>query len=256
MHPGVCSGSKNCLGTCPIRPAIAATGCREKALRVQRREFASGEHITLESDELSGLFIVVSGVVKIAEWTVDGDQIIQKFVFPGEFLKHNPWKEISSASAIALTDVKVCEIDYQWSTHDHPSTPGVDRVLLAAALRECRRAEMWQRILVSRKPVTRVVCFLFDVVARSAPFGFGDESIIELPMGHADIADFLGLKRETVCRKLAELREAKYISFPSRHTCVIRNLGALQDMVEGETGMCMQHSQEYLPSELTSQRLH
>ena len=256
MHSGVCFGSKKCVGTCPTRLATAANEHGEKALRVLRTEFATGEHITLESDELSGLFIVVSGVVKIAKWTVDGDQIIQKFVYPGEFLKYNPWKEISSASAIALTDVKVCEIDYQWSSRDHPSTPRVDRVLLAAALRECRQAEMWQRILVYRKPLIRVACFLIDVVARSAPFDFGDEYVIELPMGHADIADFLGLKRETVCRKLAELREAKYISFLSRHTYSIRNLGALQDMVEGETGMCMQHSQDCLTSELTSQGLH
>ena len=53
-------------------------------------------------------------------------------------------------------------------------------------------------------------------------------------MSRQDIADYLGLTIETVCRALSELKNARVIGAPNRHQIVIRNVDVLETMALGE----------------------
>ncbi len=53
-------------------------------------------------------------------------------------------------------------------------------------------------------------------------------------MSRQDIADYLGLTIETVCRALSELKKTGVIAVPNRHQIVVRNLNVLKDMALGE----------------------
>jgi len=56
-----------------------------------------------------------------------------------------------------------------------------------------------------------------------------------LPMDRSDIADFLGLSTETVCRAISQLRKAKIIALESIHTVIVLKpeaLGAIADRIE------------------------
>jgi CRP/FNR family nitrogen fixation transcriptional regulator len=53
-------------------------------------------------------------------------------------------------------------------------------------------------------------------------------------MGRQDIADYLGLTIETVCRTLTDFKATRVISIPDRHHVVIRNLETLETLAEGE----------------------
>lgn len=57
---------------------------------------------------------------------------------------------------------------------------------------------------------------------------------IDVPMSRQDIADYLGLTIETVCRALSELKRARVIAIPNRHQIVVRNTEALETMALGE----------------------
>jgi CRP/FNR family nitrogen fixation transcriptional regulator len=65
-----------------------------------------------------------------------------------------------------------------------------------------------------------------------------DGQSLELPMGRQDIADYLGLTIETVCRTLTDFKSDRIIAIPDRHRVIIRNLEALESLAEGEdTGL-------------------
>jgi CRP/FNR family transcriptional regulator len=189
------------------------------------------------------LRIVISGIVKVFDYTRNGEQFIHKFVYPGEFLKLQPWAEIPKCTTIALTDVKICDIAYQWHRQAEAPFPGIDRVLLASAIWENNHAELWQRILVLRKPLDRVIYFLLDIAERSGIY-CDRECLIELPMTRSDVADYLGLKRETVSRAFSQLRDEGYISVLNRQTHAIRNIRRLANLVDSEIVTSSVNSQQ------------
>jgi CRP/FNR family nitrogen fixation transcriptional regulator len=76
----------------------------------------------------------------------------------------------------------------------------------------------------------RIASFLLHIAERSD----AEESLaFELPMSRQDIADYLGLTIETVCRMLSELKRQKIIAIPSASQIVLNDIEALQALTDG-----------------------
>jgi CRP/FNR family nitrogen fixation transcriptional regulator len=56
--------------------------------------------------------------------------------------------------------------------------------------------------------------------------------VIDLPMPRCDIADYLALTPETVCRVFKQLRERHLIDFTSARRVTVRSQGALQALID------------------------
>ena len=79
-------------------------------------------------------------------------------------------------------------------------------------------------MLLGRKTAAeRIASFLLEMSERLISPG---EAVIELPMSRADMADYLGLTIETVCRGLTELRRQGTIAV-ERTRVAIRDSRAL-----------------------------
>jgi len=59
-----------------------------------------------------------------------------------------------------------------------------------------------------------------------------DKSKIDVPMTRQDIADYLGLTIETVCRMLTKLKSSATIDIPNRHTILVSNMAALRRVAQ------------------------
>lgn len=236
MMKSICTGKCAGSGVCPISRCISNDMHDMAPLWVRRRKVRAGRKATHEFVPVEGLCIVISGALKVVSVGIDGNQFVDRFVFPGEFLELRPWPANPIGNAVALTDVGICEVDYRWSKRLELTRLEIDRVLFAAAIKQAHHMSTWQRVLVIKRPVQRLIRFLIDIADRTSKVEHG-YCLLDLPMSRVDIAAYLGLQRETVSRSFTILRNLGLISMPSRHSCVILDLVKFRAQIYGEEFM-------------------
>jgi CRP-like cAMP-binding protein len=85
-------------------------------------------------------------------------------------------------------------------------------------------------LLGRQTAVERVSSFLLSLKDR---MGTEEGGTLEVPMSRQDIADYLGLTIETVCRVLTKLRRSRAIGIPNIHQLVLNDVEALYALAEG-----------------------
>ena len=71
-----------------------------------------------------------------------------------------------------------------------------------------------------------VASFLLEMASRR-----DGKRLIELPMSRTDVADYLGLTIETVCRVLSGFKRNGFIAIPNAHRIELRDRAALEAIV-------------------------
>jgi CRP/FNR family transcriptional regulator len=90
-----------------------------------------------------------------------------------------------------------------------------------------------QMILLGQKSAEeRVASFLLMLARRSADTVMPVDIVV--PMSRLDMADYLGLTIETVCRVLSKLKRSGLISLKGQRVICLRNIRALEEQA-GET---------------------
>jgi CRP-like cAMP-binding protein len=79
----------------------------------------------------------------------------------------------------------------------------------------------------------RLSTFLLDLGKRREQAGGAGGNAVELPMSRSDIADYLGLTKETVSRVLALLKRRRLIRLAALDRVEILDRAGLADLAEG-----------------------
>lgn len=188
----------------------------------------NGNNLFREGDTCSGLFEIVSGVVRLSRLTRGGRRYIVGFGFPGDILGYAPDQHHIS-DCDALTDAKVVRHKPDGLRNNISG----HQALLRGVLQQVESMQNHCMMLGRNSARDRVAAFLTFLGNRMGiPAGKNVE--FELPMPRTDIADFLGLTTETVSRSLTELRKAKLISIKNVHHIVLLHPRRLEALAEGE----------------------
>lgn len=177
-----------------------------------------------EGDTAENSYKVVSGAVRLSKMMSDGRRQVAEFALPGDFIGLD-WLDEHAMTAEALTDVTL--IGY---SRGRLERLGDENRQVRAELFSTLRHDLWAAqnhlVLLGRQSAQeRVACFLLDMMERNRG---ADRSFVPMPMTRRDIADYLGLTIETVCRMLTRLKQAGLIDIPDRHTIAVRNLSGLR----------------------------
>jgi CRP/FNR family nitrogen fixation transcriptional regulator len=191
--------------------------------------FARNETIFSESDEARYSYRVLKGAVRLSKVMLDGRRQIAQFLLPGDMFALDSDDE-HSLTAEALTEVSL--ICYPRSQVERLSddVPEVRRELMASLRRELSAAQDHLVMLGRQTAKERVASFLLQLAKRHKE----SRGRVEFPMSRQDIADYLGLTIETVCRALTELKRLCVIATPDRRHAVIRNFDALEAIALGD----------------------
>jgi CRP/FNR family transcriptional regulator len=171
--------------------------------------FRSGATIFSEGEPAASVFGLSQGVVRLYKLLPDGRRQVLAFALPGDFLGM-PLAKRNSFSADAIGEVALCRFSGDDLTTFIQSSPNIMRRLIEFAILQLDMAQDQLLLLGNGSAEEKVAIFLVSWRNRLARLSVLSETV-PLPMRRQDIADFLGLKLETVSRTLAKLEQKNVI---------------------------------------------
>jgi len=168
----------------------------------------AGKIVFFEGERADIVFGLSEGTVRLFKPLPNGGRQIVALALPGELLEM-PTVEQHRHSATAIGEVELYRFPRDQLLAHILSSAQLTNLLLGFASRQLNLARDQMMMLGNGSAEKRVLLFLTmwrDRMAALKPF----QQYLPLPMMRQDIADFLGLRLETLGRTLAKL-EAKNI---------------------------------------------
>ncbi|WP_371926861.1 cyclic nucleotide-binding domain-containing protein [Pseudomonas sp. 2848] len=165
---------------------------------------------------LTSLYALHSGSFKTHLNNAEGEGVVINFWMPGDVLGLDAIAtEHHVCDAIALEDSLVCPIPYhplQTLARDFPILQQrLNRLMSREIIREHERVLM----ICNSSADQRLASFLQGLSVRFVSRGYSSHRFI-LRMSREDIASYLGLRLETICRSVARLRALRIVTLHGR----------------------------------------
>jgi len=217
---------------CAKRVPIFSTLNNEEISRVvsliNRKQYLRGEMIIMEGSRLDSLIIINSGKVKAFKDTLEGKEQILYIFSQGDFfgeknllVNHNATYNVE-----ALEETNVCTIkkaDFQQLLREYPE---IGFKIMEALCSRLERLENAIESMGTKDVEARVSAVLLEF-ARKYGKDNQNEIVVELPLSREGIANYIGVSRETVSRKMNLLQDEGIIEMVGNKKIIIRNIDAL-----------------------------
>jgi len=191
-----------------------------------------GQPLFHEGDPATRVFTLTRGALKLYKLLPDGRRQVMGFLFPGDFLGISVDEE-HAFTAEAVTDSQLCWFPRNRFGEFAETRPQVERELYRLATHELAAAQA-QMVLLGRKTAEeRLASFFMMLLERAERTSGSEERMIELPMSRCDIADFLGLTKETISRVLATLKSKRAVRLDALDRVEVLDRSGLADIAEG-----------------------
>lgn len=192
----------------------------------------AGQPLFFEGDPVKRVFMVTEGALKLYALLGDGRRQVTGFMFPGDFLGISIEDE-HAFSAEALDHVELWSFARSHFSDFSQRHPQVERELYHLAAHELAAAQQQMVLLGRKNAAERLASFLLMLACRHERLSGHPQDIVPLPMSRLDIADYLGLTKETVSRMIALLRGKRLIRLASQNRVEIINRDGLSDLAAG-----------------------
>lgn len=194
-------------------------------------KLAPGQALFHEGDPATRVFTLTRGTLKLYKLLADGRRQVTGFLHPGDFLGISTDDE-HAFSAEALEDSQLCWFPRVRFDDFVEEQPTMERELYRMAAHELAAAQQ-QFVLLGRKTAReRLASFLLILLERTAPSARAGSRMVRSPMSRSDIADYLGLTKETVSRVISALKRERIIRLESLNVIEILDRDRLKQASE------------------------
>lgn len=222
---------------CTVRTsAVCGVLCREDLASLRHLgwtlKLRAGQTLFHEGDPANRVFTLTAGALKLYKLLPDGRRQVTGFMFPGDFLGISVDDELAF-TVEALEPSQLCWFPRSRFGDFTESHPEMERELYRLAAHELAAAQQ-QMVLLGRKTAEeRLATFFLILLERAERASDGPQPMIDLPMGRSDIADYLGLTKETISRVLASLKSKRVVRLETLNRIEVLNRDGLAEIAEG-----------------------
>jgi CRP/FNR family transcriptional regulator len=199
-----------------------------------RRELAAGEVLIHAGEAAADVFNVLDGMLMVSRFGRDGRRQVLGFLFPDNFVGLTATdRYFFTVEAVIPSVVATRSRDYldQRLAED----PVAERAFIAMVFRVLENLVDLAYSLGQRTARERLAVFILYLRHRyRLSSGVPDDDTrlltLELPMSRTDIADFLGLKKETVSRTFGQLEAARLIERAGSQRLQVLDIAGLREL--------------------------
>lgn len=235
MSKHSCSSCNNklCVSKVPIFGALDHVDLLEIIKLTKHPIYKKGEYLCNEGDTFATLFIVNEGRVKLSKFNVDGkEQILNIISEGGIFGEYHILSDSEpyNFSAIALTDMKICTLSKESLDYLLDKHPSINRKVFMEISKKLIQTENLVQNISSVNSDAKVAYVLLEFANN-----YGEKTEngirIELPISREEMANYAGLTRETMSRKLSLMSKNGLIEAEGNKVIIIRDFDGLNEII-------------------------
>lgn len=200
---------------------------------IEHRCFKKDDIICLEGSHLSNLIIVSNGTIKLSKTTHEGkDQIIHILPsgeFFGELSLFND-NYVTNFTATAVDNVCICIISKENMNTVLSKNCNITLKILNEVSKKLMETENLATCLATNDIEHRILCMLLEFVEK---YGIYKNDILEvdLPLSREGMANYAGVTRETISRKLSKFEQVGLFEFKGIKKLIIKDLDKIKELV-------------------------
>ncbi len=198
--------------------------------KIHRQSYQKGEFLFQAGDAAERLWIVNEGSIKVFTYTPEGKEQILYLLSSGDFLGDlNLFKKNAYPYyAAALEPTRLCTLTRENFQEILREVPDISEKVLTYAYDRITNLEELVQTVTSKNIGKRIAKLLIHFLEH---FGLERNGVLEItfPVSREDMANYLGLTRETVSRQLSQFQSEGIIDMKGNRQILIRNRKALED---------------------------
>lgn len=195
---------------------------------VRRGRLGSGQILFQAGEVFHGVYAVTAGAVKTYA-TLDKDQQVVDFHFPGDTVGLDAVDSgVYTYTARALTETLVCRVDLSQAETLGERYPAFQNEMIRVLGEQLRHEQSLSILLRKQSAEQRIATFLLSLAGASM-WTQARGVDLQLPMARKDIANYLGIAVETLCRLFKRMQDDGLIESDGRLVRLV-NVAALSEL--------------------------
>lgn len=226
----LCKG-KYCAHKVSIFSVLDEEQLAKLTAKINHRNYKKGQIIFFEGDLSDKLYVINKGKIKIFKYTKEGREQILYILSEGDFigdlslLKRGEFK----FNAEALEEANICELTKDDFDSIVKENAEIALKILQVVHDRIVKLENLIQSLSTKDIESRIAGLLLSFV-RDFGVRKGQKIELVLPLSREDIANYIGVTRETISRKLSSMNDQGLIDLIGSRKIIINNIEELEDM--------------------------
>lgn len=178
------------------------------------KKFKKGEFIFHEGEHPRFYYQILQGTIKMFNENIDGKEFTQSEFKTGHSFGEPPLfiDEIYPTSAVACEDSIILKLAKEKFLEVLDEYPVFQKKMITLLSKRLYSKSTTLREIVNNSPETRIIGFLNDYKKKTGK----EDDKIEIPYTRQEIANYTGLRVETVIRTLAKMKTRKIVQIVER----------------------------------------
>ena len=206
---------------------VAWAPARDPQLKANR--VAAHQHLYFEGDPRTHIYFIEKGWVKVYRTLIDGQRQIVGFANAGSVLGLESDDDHCNTCE-TVTEVVVRAVPVSRLQDQFLRDPILADQLLRQIGRQLGAAQAQLAAVGTQSAEQKLATFLLTMQGLS---GAEASEEFDLPMRRGDMAEFLGLRLETISRKMSDFQRKGWIKMTSLYRCRIVARHVLEELAEG-----------------------